>query len=191
MHLTKIVSAILLTVCSLAFAGTAVAQRQKHRAAPASIREVKDVAASLPAPRACLAAFHDFFSYLQRSNANIVRDEAAQKRWLSKLLREEFKQKLATFTNPGDDPDYPGNGTFIGAWDYPSTYTVAATRHYGARAVIDVLYKWGPNTNYPGDQRTTSFVFLFEDGAWKLDDIYTFRGTYASAESLSQYLREK
>jgi hypothetical protein len=38
---------------------------------------------------------------------------------------------------------------------------------YGKRAVIDVLYKWGPKTNYPGDERTTSFIFLLEDGAWK------------------------
>jgi hypothetical protein len=61
----------------------------------------------------------------------------------------------------------------------------------GRRAVIDVLYKWGPNTNYPGDERTSSFVFMLEDGAWKLDDIYTFRGAFVQAESLSQYLREK
>ena len=45
--------------------------------------------------------------------------------------------------------------------------------------------------SYPGDERTTSFVFLYEDGAWKLDDIYTFRGAFVQAESLSQYLREK
>ena len=41
------------------------------------------------------------------------------------------------------------------------------------------------------DERTTSFIFLLEDGAWKLDDIYTFRGTYSQAESLNQYLLEK
>jgi hypothetical protein len=57
--------------------------------------------------------------------------------------------------------------------------------------VIDVLYKWGPKTNYSGDERTSSFVFLYEDGAWKLDDVYTFRGAFVQAESLSQYLREK
>ena len=32
---------------------------------------------------------------------------------------------------------------------------------------------------------------LDEDGAWKLDDIYTFRGAFVQAESLSQYLRGK
>jgi hypothetical protein len=60
-----------------------------------------------------------------------------------------------------------------------------------SRAIIDVLYKWGPKTNYPGDERITSFIFLLEDGAWKLDDVYTFRGKFAQAESLNQYFREK
>ena len=45
--------------------------------------------------------------------------------------------------------------------------------------------------DYPGDERTTSFIFVFEDGAWKLDDIYTFRGEFVHAESLNQYLRSK
>jgi hypothetical protein len=191
MNMTKSLSAVLLTICSLTCFCTAAAQGQKRRAIATTIREVKNAEASVPAPRACLAVFHEFLNYLQKSDTNIVRDEAAQKRWLTRLLRMEFAQKLATFPNPADDPDYPSNATFIGAWDYPSTYAVAATRRYGPRAVIDVLYKWGPNTNYAGDQRTTSFVFLYEDGAWKLDDIYTFRGAYVSAESLSQYFREK
>jgi hypothetical protein len=54
-----------------------------------------------------------------------------------------------------------------------------------------VLYNWGPNTNYAGDERTTSFVFVLEDGAWKLDDIYTFGGKFVTAQSLYQYFREK
>jgi hypothetical protein len=32
---------------------------------------------------------------------------------------------------------------------------------------------------------------MLEEGAWKLDDIYTFRGAFSQAESLNQYLREK
>lgn len=189
--MTKSLSVIFVTFCALACFCSVAAQTQKHRAASGTIREVKSTNATLPAPRECVAAFRAFFNYLQRSDTNIVRDEAAQKRWLTKLLRQEFAQKLATFTSAADDPDYPSNATFIGAWDAPSTYAIATTRRYGQRAVIDVLYKWGSNTNYPGDQRTTSFVFTYEDGAWKLDDIYTFRGAYVSAESLSQYLREK
>ena len=156
-----------------------------------AIVEVKHSAPSTAAPRECLAAFRGFFQYLQKSEPGIVRDEQAQKRWLTQELRKALAQKLATFTSPKDDPDYPSNYTFIGSWDQPTSYAVVASRRYGKRAVIDVLYKWGPKTNYPGDERTTSFIFLLEDGAWKLDDIYTFRGEYVQAESLNQYLLEK
>ena len=156
-----------------------------------TIAEVKHGAPVATAPRECLTAFRGFFQYLQKSEPGIIRDEQAQKRWLTQELRKALAQKLATFTSPKDDPDYPSNNTFIGSWDQPSSYSIVASRRYGKRAVIDVLYKWGPKTNYPGDERTTSFIFLLEDGTWKLDDIYTFRGEYVQAESLNQYLREK
>ena len=152
---------------------------------------VKHGAPAAAAPRECVAAFRGFFQYLQKSEPGIIRDEQAQKRWLSQELRKALAQKLATFTSPKDDPDYPSNNTFIGSWDQPTTYAIVASRRYGKRAVIDVLYKWGPKTNYPGDERTTSFIFLLEAGAWKLDDIYTFRGEFVQAESLNQYLRDK
>lgn len=155
------------------------------------IVEVKHSASPTAAPRECLAAFRGFFQYLQKNEPGIVKDEEAQKRWLSSELRKALAQKLATFSSPADNPDYPSNNTFIGSWDQPTTYAIASSRRYGKRAVIDVVYQWGPQTNYPGDQRTTSFIFLFEDGAWKLDDIYTFRGEFVQAESLNQYLREK
>ena len=159
--------------------------------AKVAIAEVKHNSPAGAAPRECLVAFREFFQYLQKNEPGVVRDETAQKRWLTQELRKALAQKLATFSIPADNPDYPSNATFIGSWDYPTTYSIIASRRYGKRAVIDVLYKWGPKTNYPGDERTTSFIFLLEDGAWKLDDIYTFRGEFAQAESLNQYFREK
>ena len=164
---------------------------QQRQASRTAIQEVKYKPVAVVAPRECLVAFRDFFRYLQRADTNIIRDEAAQKRWLTQELRKSLAQKVATFASPADDPDFPSNATFVGSWDYPTTYSIAASRRYGQRAVVDIVYKWGPKTNYPGDERTTSFVFLYEDGAWKLDDIYTFRGAFVQAESLSQYLREK
>ena len=164
---------------------------QQRQASRTTIQEVKYKPVAVAAPRECLSAFRDFFVYLQKSDTNIIRDETAQKRWLTQELRKALAQKVATFASPADDPDFPSNATFVGSWDYPSTYSIAASRRYGQRAVVDVLYKWGPKTNYPGDERTTSFIFLYEDGAWKLDDVYTFRGAFVQAESLSQYLREK
>ena len=155
------------------------------------ISEVKHNGPSVAAPKECLVVFREFFSYLQRNEPGIVKDEQAQQRWLTQQLRKALKDKVATFTSPQDDPDYPSNRTFIGSWDFPSTYSIVASLRYGKRAIVDVLYKWGPNTNYPGDERTTSFIFIMEDGKWKLDDVYTFRGEFVQAESLNQYLREK
>lgn len=156
-----------------------------------AIVEVKQKTLVAAAPPECLLAFRAFFQYLQKSEPSIVRDETAQKRWLTQQLREALRTKVATFTTPADDPDYPSNATFLGSWDYPTTYSIVSSRRYGKRAVVDVLYKWGPKTNYPGDERTTSFIFMLEDGSWKLDDVYTFRGEFAQAESLNQYFREK
>lgn len=164
---------------------------QQRPASPTKIVEVKQRPVTIAAPRECLSAFRDFFSYLQKAGTNIINDEAAQNRWLSQELRESLKQKVATFTSPKDDPDFPSNATFVGSWDYPTTFSLVASRRYGQRAVIDVLYKWGPNTNYPGDERTSSFVFVLQNGAWRLDDIYTFRGAFVPAGSLSEYLRGK
>ena len=189
--MTKCTLTVLLTFFTSAYFYPHHVHAQTRQSAPTTIQEVKRRPVTVAAPRDCLSAFREFFSYLQKADTNIVRDEAAQSRWLSQELSKALTQKVATFTSPADDPDYPSNATFIGSWDNPTTYSIAGSRRYGQRAVIDVLYKWGPKTNYPGDERVSSFVFVFEDGGWKLDDIYTFRGAFAQAESLSQYLREK
>src|SRR5262245_27494692 len=113
------ITTVLLTTMVVA-AGPTI-PGQKRQAAPAAIREVKNAAVASIAPRECLNAFRDFFSYLQRVNTNIVRDDAAQKRGLSAELRKSLALKVATFSSPADDPDFPGNGTFVGSWDYPTT----------------------------------------------------------------------
>lgn len=180
----KLIIAIVLTMTS---ASLIVAQGPtKH-----TIAEVKGKTVAEAAPNQCLLVFREFFNYLQKKETSIVKDERAQNLFLSENLRKAFQQKIASFTNAADDPDFPGNGTFIGSWDYPTTYSIVSSRRYGNRAIIDVLYKWGPNTNYPGDERTTSFIYVLEDRRWKLDDIYTFRGQFSTAESLNQYFLDK
>lgn len=178
-----------ILVVSLMLAGASVVVAQGPTKHP--IQEVKGKTVAVAAPRQCLLAFREFFNYLQKNETSIVKDERAQKLFLSENLRKALQQKIASFTSGSDDPDFPGNGTFIGSWDYPTTYSIVSSRRYGNRAIIDVLYKWGPNTNYPGDERTTSFIYVFEDRMWKLDDIYTFRGEFATAESLNQYFIDK
>jgi hypothetical protein len=165
-----------------------VVSNQKQPFIQESTRKPLVVAA---APEECLRTFREFFRYVQRPEPSIVKDETAQQRWLSKNLREALKQKVATFNDRPNDPDFPGNGTFVGTWDSPTTFTIMGSRRYGNRAVIDVWYSWGKGTNYPGDTRLSYFVFVLEDYKWKLDDVYTFRGEYASAESLNAYLTSK
>jgi len=143
------------------------------------------------APVECLTTFRQFFTYVQQDKPSIITDQHAQDRWLTRDLREALKQKLATFKDQADDPDYPSNGTFVGTWDKPSTFTIIGSRRYDNRAVLDVWYAWEKGTNYPGDTRLSYFIFRLEDGRWKLDDVYTFRGEFASAESLNAYLRSK
>ena len=181
-RITRIVTLTLM----MTSASLVVAQGPTKHA----ITEVKGKTVAVAAPKQCLLAFREFFSYLQKNEPSIVKDEGAQKLFLSENLRKAFQQKIASF-NGSDDPDFPGNGTFIGSWDYPTTYSIVSSRRYGNRAIIDVLYNWGPKTNYPGDERTTSFIYVFEGRMWKLDDIYTFRGEFATAESLNQYFTDK
>ena len=143
------------------------------------------------APPACITAFRQLFAYLQNSQPGIVKDEKAQERFLSKNLREALEKKVASFKDQPDDPDFPTNNTFIGSWDNPTTFTILGSRRYEKRVVLDIWYEWGKGTNYPGDTRLSNFVYVFEEGAWKLDDVYTFRGEFAASESLNFYLRSK
>jgi hypothetical protein len=48
----------------------------------------------------------------------------------------------------------------------------------------------GLDNQYPGEQSLHSFVFVFEEGTWKLDDIYTFDDEYVSPASLRSYLSD-
>jgi hypothetical protein len=180
----RLIFAVVLTMTSTLL--VAAQGPTKH-----AITELKGKTISVAAPKQCLLAFREFFNYLQKNEPSIVKDERAQKLFLSENLRKAFQQKIASFTSGSDDPDFPSNATFIGSWDYPTTYSIVSSRRYGDRAIIDVLYKWGPKTNYPGDERTTSFIYVFEDRMWKLDDVYTFRGEFATAESLNQYFLDK
>jgi hypothetical protein len=143
------------------------------------------------APPECLATFRQLFAYVQKAKPSIVTDDAAQARWLTKNLREALQGKVATFKNDAESPDFPSNATFVGTWDSPSTFTIVSSRRYDKTAVIDVWYKWGKGTNYENDTRLSYFIFALEDGSWKLDDVYTFRGEFVRAESLNAYLRSK
>lgn len=143
------------------------------------------------APAQCLKTLRVFLSYVRRSKPDISEDRPAQLRWLTKDLRDAMAKKVEfengkAKQNPTDKREYPDNGKFVGAWDYPSTYTIVGSRLYDKIAIVDVEYKWGPGTNYVGEKRLQSFIFVREGAAWQLDDVYQFE----FAESLKNYFRQ-
>ena len=159
--------------------------------------------AARPAPPACIATFRAFFNYVQKREPSILSDKQAQNRWLTRLMRTALAKHIEQSGNPKENPDYPSNQSFVGVWDKPTTFSIIGSRHYDYRnadnpddnrTVIDVLYEWsksgGPNNNYPGEKMLRSFIFVFEDGAWKLDDVYTFSDKYATPESLRAYFEK-
>lgn len=160
--------------------------------------------AETPAPPACIAAFRAFFNYVQKQEPSILTDKQAQDRWLSRLMKTALAKHIAQSGNRKENPDYPSNQSFVGVWDKPTTFSIVGSRHYDYRntnnpddnrAVIDVLYEWsktaGPKNNYPGEKMLRSFILVFENGAWKIDDVYTFSDKYATPESLRAYFEKR
>jgi hypothetical protein len=160
--------------------------------------------ARLAAPAECKAVFRAFFAYVQKKEPSILTDKQAQDRWLSRQMRASLAKHIQNSGNPKENPDYPSNQSFVGVWDNPTTFSIFGSRHYDYRdatnpddnrAVIDVLYEWsktgGPNNNYPGEKMLRSFIFVFEDGVWKLDDVYTFSDKFATPESLKAYFEKR
>lgn len=149
------------------------------------------------APAECLAAFREFFAYLKKDANDIVTDEQSQTRWLSKPLRDAFAGYIKRAGKPSENPDYPSNALFLSVWNNPTTFSIVGSRSYDFRnklnpkdnrAIIDVLYEWdekgGSNNEYPGERSLYSYIFIFEDGLWKLDDIYTFDDEFSGVGNL-------
>jgi hypothetical protein len=177
---------------SLALAGLVDAQKRDggKRKIRSNIRETAPARREAQsAPAECPKLVRAIVTYVFRIKPDIATDSSAQNRWLSKSLRQALEHRLQTYSefvkkepNPPGGP--PGNSDFVGAWDYPTIYSIVGSRVLGDHAVVDVLFTWGPNTQYEGDTRLASYVFVRDSGVWKLDDIYTFRGKFVKAWSL-------
>ena len=152
------------------------------------------------APTAAVATFEEFFSYIKKGRPELAGDEKAQNRWLASSLKRNFLE-YAKRVCP-DHHDYPRNDFFLGVWNQPTTYSIIGTRFYdyhngknpiATRAIIDVLYEWGSedsiHNQYPGVRQLRSFIFIKENGGWKLDDIYGFNDEYTTSESLKEFFR--
>lgn len=154
-----------------------------------------------------MSTFIEFFEFLKKAKPDISKDIMAQDRWLSESFRRDMKKfddawSLKLKKHPDYKPENPNNGDFLGVWNAPTTYSIVSSREYdyrdqfnpkAFRTVIDVLYQWGQEKDlenqYPGVRNLHSFYFIFENGSWKLDDIYIFNDEFTSSESLRQYYR--
>jgi hypothetical protein len=185
----SLVAGVLLI--QMGASGQKRARGRQTKTSASAIREEKGVSAVAEAPPECSQLVRDFIAYISHEKPDIASDKQAQGRWLSDDLRKELEHRQDSYKtyakkNPDSPEGPPGNGDFVGSWDYPTTYMLAGSRRYENRVIVDVMFKWGANTQYPGDTRLTSYVLVREGNAWKLDDIYTLRSKFAATTSLSQ-----
>ena len=181
---------LILALCAVSYA------QQPERTAPQTAPPQEEVASKgTGAPAESIRQVRELIRYVFRAKPDFATDAQARQRFLSRQLQEAFikRQNLyAEFVKKQETPDPPpGNIDFVGSWDYPTSFRIVSSRGYASRAVIDVLFTWGKNTNYPGDTRLTSYSLIREQGSWKLEDIYTFDGKFMQARSLLQEFRNK
>lgn len=195
--MNKLLPLVLIASCAFVVAGDAGAQtRTTGSPRRAEVRE--EVAAArneVAAPTQAIQQVRDLIKYLFHEKPDIASDTSAQTRWLSEPMRKALanRQKVyATYAkeNPDSPEGPPSNSDFIGSWNYPTSFRLVGSRLAGQRAVVDVLFRWGKNTEYPGDTRLTYYVLVRENGSWKLEDIYTFEGKFVAAESLLETFRQ-
>lgn len=148
-------------------------------------------AAPTPTPDATV---NDFFTYLLAHKHDIVKDSAAQNRWLTKEVRHalataEAASSKAAKAHPGEQIDSPDNGTFLAAWDAPTSFKVTGTKAKETTATVDLLFTWGPKTQYPGETRKMTVLLAQEDGGWKVSDIQSHAAKFNPASTLLGDLR--
>lgn len=154
-----------------------------------------------------IATFVEFFEYVKKYKPDMVEDSKAQERWLSADFRKTMMESNAVWIeylkkNQDHKPDGPSNSSFTGVWNQPTTYSIVSTRQYdyrdkenprAFRTMIDVIYVWGNEANinnqYPGVRNLHTFMLIFENRAWKLDDVYIYNDEFTSSESLRQHFR--
>jgi len=146
------------------------------------------------APIECLDTARLLLSYLLNEKTHIGTDRASQNRWLSVKLRSELEKKQRACEEelkrrPMDKIVSPSNNDFLLIWEPPSAYTIIGSRRYENTAFVDFEFRWGIGKHYEGNRRIQSYIFILENGKWKLDDVYNVREPYAAPGNLSNELR--
>jgi hypothetical protein len=137
----------------------------------------------------------DFFNYLLKSKHDIAKDTAAQTRWLSHGVRHalaeaEAGSDKAAKAHPNEQIDSPDNGTFLAAWDPPSSFKVTAVKSTPPTAHVDLLFTWGAKSQYPGETRVMTASLALEDGAWHITDIHSHAARFNPDTTLLGDLRK-
>lgn len=140
------------------------------------------------------AAVRELFAYLIAGQGDIATDRKAQERWLTKSLRRALTSASTAATkaakaHPNEKIDAPSNETLLAAWDKPTSFSVSASKATPPTGRVELLYTWGPKTNYPGETRTMSVLLIQEDGAWRVDDIQSHKSKFSEEGTLRQDLR--
>jgi hypothetical protein len=155
------------------------------------------------APKECLDELRVLVEYLKSGQNDIVTDKTAQNRFLSAELKELFIKHINHSEKGERTCDFPSNQTFLNVWNAPTTYSIVGSRQYDFHnkknqnlnvAIVDVLYEWseysdGINNQYPGNKSLHTYIFVFEENKWKLDDVYTYDGEFTPTSSLKNYLQ--
>lgn len=149
-------------------------------------------AAAPPAPEAVV---RDVYAYLLEPKRDIGQDPQAQSRWLTGSLRELLRAAdgaaKAALKCPDAGPDQrpPDNGIFLDAWDPPTSCEVNYTSTEAFFSRIGVLCKWGPGTNYPGEERKMVVMLELERGAWRIADIRSLPSKFSKENTLVRSLK--
>jgi hypothetical protein len=149
-------------------------------------------AAPAPTPD---TAVTDFFHYLLSPKHDIVKDSAAQKRWLTRDVRTALAAADAASTkaakaHPNEEIDGPTNGTFLAAWDPPTSFQVVSVKSTPPTASVDLRFTWGPKTQYPGETRLMTAHLVLEEGAWRVSDIHSHATKFNPESTLLADLRK-
>lgn len=150
------------------------------------------VAAPASAPETTV---NDFFTYLLSRKHDIVKDTAAQNRWLTKNVRHalvtaEAAPSKAAKAHPDEQVNSPDNGTFLAAWDPPTSFKVTGAKAKKTTATLELLFTWGPKTEYAGETRKMTVLLTQEDGAWRVSDIHSHAGKFNQASTLLGDLKD-
>jgi len=151
-------------------------------------------AAAAPMAPTPEATVNEFFTYLLSSKHHIMQDSAAQNRWLSKDVRHALAAADAAATkaakaHPNEQIDAPDNGTFLASWDSPTSFKVTEAKATPPTARVELLFTWGPKTNYPGETRKMTVQLTQEDGVWRVSDIHSHKAKFNDDSTLLGDLR--